>query len=104
MAQQESVAFGIEAWKVPRDKVEKGDIIGGSAWGAISEGKLQVAIKQFYPIILSCENVLKLKCEMQMLALIRHPNLVQFIAVVFDEQDVQRHPPYIIMELLDTSL
>ena len=104
LAQQESVAFGIEPWKVSRDKVEKGDVIGGGAWGAVSEGKLQVAIKQFYPIILSHANVLKLKREMRMLALIRHPNLVQFIAVVFDDQDVRRSAPYIITELLDTSL
>ena len=40
-----------------------------------------------------------------MLALIRHPNLLQFIAGAFDERG--RHhenPPYIITELLDTSL
>lgn len=103
-AQQESVAFGIEPWKVSRDKVEKGDVIGGGGWGAVSEGKLQVAIKQFYPNILSPTNVAKLKREMRMLALIRHPNLVQFIAVVFDDQDVHRRPPYIITELLDSSL
>ena len=105
LAQQESVSFGIEPWKVSRDKVEKGDVIGGGGWGAVSEGKLQVAIKQFYPTILSPPNVARLKREMRMLALIRHPNLVQFIAVVFDEQeDVQRSAPYIITELLDTSL
>ena len=103
-AQQESIAFGIEPWKVSRDKVKATGVIGGGGWGAVSKGKLQVAIKQFYPTILSPTNVDRLKREMRMLALIRHPNLVQFIAVVFDEQDVQRHPPYIIMELLETSL
>lgn len=104
-AQQESIAFGIEPWKVSRDKVEKGDVLDGGAWGVVSEGKLQVAIKQFYPIILSSPNVARLKREMRMLALIRHPNLVQFIAVVFNEQeDVRRSAPYIITELLDTSL
>ena len=40
-----------------------------------------------------------------MLALIRHPNLLQFIAAVFDEnEDHEQNPPYIITELLDTSL
>lgn len=104
LAQQEYIAFGIDPWKVTRDKVEISGVIGGGGWGAVSEGKLQVAIKQFYPTILSPTNVARLKREMQMLAMIRHPNLVQFVAVVFDERDVLRHPPYIITELLDTSL
>ena len=40
-----------------------------------------------------------------MLALICHPNLLQFIAAVFDEnEDHQKNPPYIITELLNVSL
>ena len=104
LAQQESVAFGIEPWKVSRDKVRISSVIGGGGWGAVSQGDLQVAIKQFYPNILSPENVVRLEREMRMLALIRHPNLVQFISVVFDKQDVQKYPPYIITELLQISL
>ena len=104
-AQQESVAFGIEPWKVPRDKVEVGDLIGGGGWGAVNEGKLKVAIKQFFPDILSQQNLARLQREMRLLALIRHPNLLQFIAAVFDKQgNHRRNPPYIITELLDTSL
>ena len=104
-AQQESVTFDIEPWKVPRNKVEVGDLIGGGGWGAVNEGKLKVAIKQFYPNILSEQNLARLRREMRLLALIRHPNLLQFIAAVFDEKgDPRRHPPYIITELLDTSL
>ena len=104
-AQQESIAFGIEPWKVPREDVEIGCIIGGGGWGAVHEGKLKVAVKQFYPNILSKQNLSRLKREMQMLALIRHPNLLQFIAAVFDENDDhKRNPPYIITELLDMSL
>ena len=105
-AQQESAAFGIEPWKVSRDQIRKqSEIIGGGGWGAVSRGTLQVAVKQFYPDILSPRNLLRIKREMEMLARVRHPNLVQFIGVVFDEQDdVSRNPPYIITELLDTSL
>ena len=104
-AQQESVAFGIEPWKVPHDKVEVGDLIGGGGWGAVNEGKLKVAIKQYFPDILSQQNLARLQREMQLLALIRHPNLLQFIAGTFDEQgNHRRNPPYIITELLDTSL
>ena len=103
--QQESVAFGIEPWKVPHDKVELGSLIGGGGWGAVNEGKLKVAVKQFYPNILSEVNLARLKREMRLLALIRHPNLLQFIAAAFDKGgNHRRNPPYIITELLDTSL
>ena len=103
--QQESVAFGIEPWKVSHDKVELGPLIGGGGWGAVNEGKVKVAVKQFYPNILSEQNLARLKREMRLLALIRHPNLLQFIAAAFDEQgEHRRKPPYIITELLDTSL
>lgn len=105
MAQEESSAFGINPWKVSRSSVQIGRIIGGGGWGAVHEGRLTVAIKQFYPNILSEQNLARLKREMRMLAVIRHPNLLQFIAVVFDEnEDHERNPPYIITELLDTSL
>ena len=104
-AQQESVAFGIKPWKVTHDKVELGHLLGGGGWGAVNEGKLKVAVKQFYPNILSEENLARLQREMRLLALIRHPNLIQFIAGAFDERDNhRRNPPYIVTELLDTSL
>ena len=104
-SQRESIAFGIEPWKVPRETVELRRMIGGGGWGAVHKGKLQVAVKQFYPNILSKQNLLRLKREMRMLALIRHPNLLQFIAAVFDEsEDHEQNPSYIITELLDTSL
>lgn len=105
-AQQESIAFGIQPWKVPRENVEIERIIGGGGWGVVSKGKLQVAVKQFHPNILSAQNLSRLKREMRMLALVRHPNLLQFIAVVFDDDDhdYEQNPPYIITELLDMSL
>ena len=104
-AQQESVAFGIEPWKVSQDKVELGRLIGGGGWGAVNEGKLKVAVKQIYPNIFSEQNLARLQREMQLLALIRHPNLLQFIAGAYDEHgDHPRSPPYIITELLDIIL
>ena len=104
-SQQESIAFGIEPWKVPREAVVLESVIGGGGWGSVHKGTLQVAVKQFYPNIMSEQNIARLKREMRMLALIRHPNLLQFIAAVFDEnEDHRRRPPYIITELLDTSL
>ena len=99
-ALQESIAFGIDPWKVNLEKV---DFLihevdrGGS--GEVIEGRLHVVIKRLYPIILSPVNVIGLMKEMQMLALLRHPNVLQFVAAVFD-----REVPYIITELLDTNL
>ena len=106
IAQEESVRFGIEPWKIARERVKSGGIIGGGGWGAVIEGELRVAIKQFYPAILSPPNVVRLKREMEMLARIRHPNLLQFIGVVFEERVnyYYGNPPYIITELLDMSL
>ena len=104
-AQQEVTASGIEPWKVSRDKIQVTHLIGGGGWGAVNEGRLRVAVKQIYPTILSEVNVRRLKREMQMLALVRHPNLVLFFAVVFDEKaDLRAFPPYVITELLDTDL
>lgn len=104
-SQQESLASGITPWKVARDKVELVKVIGGGGWGAVSEGRMKVAVKQIYPSILSQPNLVRLKREMQMLALIRHPNLVHFIAAVFDDLDDHCHnPPYIVTELLDINL
>ena len=87
------------------DKVDLGDLIGGGGWGAVNIGKLHVAIKHIYSNILSRENITRLKREMQLLALVRHPNLVLFFAAVFDEKaDLNTFRPYIITELLDIDL
>ena len=104
--EQEVIAFGIDPWKVSRDHmIEVTRLIGIGGWGAVQEGRLRVAVKQIHPPILSEVNVGRLKREMQMLALVRHPNLVLFFAVVFDEKaDLRDFPPYIITELLDTDL
>ena len=107
LSQQESIAFGLEPWKFSRDKIEIGKVIGGGGWGAVLKGDLKVAVKQFYPNIISPQNIARLRREMEMLARIRHPNLVQFIGVVFEEggsADIHKNPPYIITELLDMSL
>ena len=105
IAQQESTAFGIEPWKVSRSDVTLEKVIGGGGWGTVHKGKLQVAVKQFYPDILYKKNLDRFKREMQMLALVRHPNILQFIAVVFDESDdYEKNPPYIITEVLDMTL
>ena len=107
LAMEESATAVIEPWKFSRHQVETkpGGMVGGGGWGSVSKGVLQVAVKQFYPTVLSPPNLARLKREVKMLASIRHPNLVQFIGVVFEEdKNVSTNPPYIITELLDTSL
>jgi serine/threonine protein kinase len=107
LSQQESIAFGLQPWKISRERIKLGKVIGGGGWGAVSEGDLQVAVKQFYPTIISSQNLARLRREMEILARIRHPNLLQFIGVVFeddDNADIHSNPPYIITELLDMSL
>ena len=110
LQQKQSFTYELEPWKVSRDKVTLGEVIGGGGWGAVTKGDLKVAVKQFYSVILNSRNLTRLRREMEMLARIRHPNLVQFIAAVFEEDDkktivdVDENPPYIITELLDLSL
>ena len=104
-AQQEASAHDIEPWKVARAKVEVGDEIARGGWGSVSEGKVRVAVKQLHMAITSDRNIQRLRREMRILSQIRHPNLVQFIGAVFDEQAERlRAPPLIITELLDTNL
>ena len=107
LSQQESIAFGLQPWKISRERIKLRKVIGGGGWGAVSEGALKVAVKQFYPTIISSQNLARLRREMEILARIRHPNLLQFIGVVFeddDSADIHANPPYIITELLDMSL
>ena len=104
-AQKEASAHDIEPWKVARAKVEVGDEIARGGWGSVSEGKVRVAVKQLHMAIASERNIQRLRREMRILSQIRHPNLIQFIGAVFDEQAERlRAPPLIITELLDTNL
>ena len=95
----------IEPWKISRNKVEVRAGIDAGGWGAVSEGTVQVAVKRLHAPLLSQHNVDRFQREMRMLAQVRHPNLVQFIGVVFDES-VQRlqASPMIITELLEMNL
>ena len=62
--------------------------IGRGAWGSIFEGKYKdqlVAIKQPHQLILTPETIDRLQRGVQIMAQVHHPNLVRFIAAVFDE-------------------
>ena len=102
-AKKELAGHNIDVWKVSRDRVRMEKEIGNGGWGAVFEGKIRVAIKRLHPAILTPHNLTRLQREMRLLAEVRHPNLVQFIGAVVDEQ-VGTEPPLIITELLDMNL
>ena len=94
----------MDHWKVPRHHVtllEKS--LGGGAWGYVKEGKFRgqlVAVKCIHEAIVAQHTVRRVHREICTLSQVRHPNLVQFIAAVLDDQG----GPMIITELLDTTL
>ena len=95
---------------VSRNKVTIEDHIGKGAWGVVAKGKIghqSVAVKWPHPDLLKqFPNIVnRLRREVAIMAQVRHPNLVCFIAAVFDEEAEQlQKSPMIITELLDTNL
>ena len=97
----------VEVWNVPRGDVKIDKEIGVGGWGSISSGTFHgqaVAIKQLHPDIISSDNISRLRREVRLMANVRHPNILLFIAAVFDEAVDQLHPPLIVLELLDVDL
>ena len=97
---------GIEAWKVPRDEVQILGELDRGAWGVVARGRFRgqlVAVKSPHPTILNEHTIERLRREVRIMAQLHHPNLLHFIAAVFDNR-LPRLPPLIVMELLDTNL
>ena len=95
----------INPWKISCNKVKIQTLIDTGAWGSVSKGTMQVAVKQLHRLISNKRNLDRLQREMRMLAQVRHPNLVQFIGVVLDESAFNfQSPPMIITELLEMNL
>ena len=108
LIQPQSTLEAIQYWKAPRREIQIIREVGVGAWGSVSEGKYKdqlVAVKQPHRAILTSHIVKRLQREVQIMAQVRHPNLVRFIAAVFDDK-VQRleEPPMIVLELLDMNL
>ena len=103
VAQPQLPSTDVTPWTVPRTEVEIQDQIGGGAWGAVAKGRFlnqQVAVKWPYAAIINTQTLERLRREVRIMAEVRHPNLLRFIAAVFDDQT----PPLIITELLDMNL
>ena len=104
-AQQAPMTHAAEFWQVPRQQVilNMNHILGTGGWGYVVEGKFceqPVAVKCLHDLIREPEFVALIRKEISIMAQIRHPNLVLFIAAVMDDEG----DPLIISELLDTSL
>lgn len=102
---EESSATDIKYWEVSYKQVlTNKDTLGSRGWGKVEVGLLhgqKVAVKMLHSDIKSPYYNQLVRREISMLAKVRHPNLLLFIAGVLD------HPsgsPIIITELLDTSL
>ena len=94
---------------VNRTEVKVQTTIGEGAWGVVARGKFRgqpVAVKWPHPNLLQQypNMVERMQREVRIMAQVRHPNLVRFIAAVFDEAEQLQAPPMIITELLDTNL
>ena len=108
--QKNSVDVGskedISFWVVNKHEVELTDQrVGEGGWGTVSVGLFrgqEVAVKQLHAIIGNsdyCKDLVRR--EIGLMAKVRHPNLLLFIAAVLDTPSKS---PIIITELMETNL
>ena len=89
--------------EVSRIEVEIPGEMNLQAWGSDGEGRFRgqrVAVKLLHPDTLKDYTIARLRKETQASSLLRHPNLMQFIATVFDDEK----SPLIVTEFLQTNL
>ena len=96
----------ISFWVVSHNEVRPtGQVLGEGGWGRVVVGSFRgqdVAMKQLHSIISSsdyCKDLLRR--EISLMAKVRHPNLLLFMAAVLDSPS---NTPIIITELMDTNL
>ena len=102
---QQKIRTMEESWRVSHKEIiftkEK---LGKGAWGAIKVGifrEQRVAIKEMHELIISETTLELLHREINTMAQLRHPNLLQFIGAVLDDPSGN---PMIITEIMDISL
>lgn len=92
-------------WEIDREEIEISDVtIGIDRLGTIMKGNfrgIQVAVKKLHPDLVSEQNEKLVKWEINLLAQIRHPNLVLFLGAVISGKD---ESSFIITELMDMCL
>ena len=102
---QQKITAMEKSWKVSHKEITfTKDKLGKGAWGAIKVGifrEQRVAIKQMHELIIGETTLELLHREINTMAQLRHPNLLQFIGAVLDDPSGN---PMIIAEIMDTSL
>ena len=93
-------------WVVSHNEVRPtGQVLGEGGWGRVVVGSFRgqdVAMKQLHSIISSSDYYRDLlRREISLMAKVRHPNLLLFMAAVLDSPS---NTPIIITELMDTNL
>ena len=96
----------ISFWVVSHNEVRPtGQVLGEGGWGRVMVGSFRgqdVAMKQLHSIISSSDYYRDLlRREISLMAKVRHPNLLLFVAAVLDSPS---NTPIIITELMDTNL
>lgn len=95
-------------WQVERDDIEMTDItLGKGRLGIVMKGNfrgIEVAVKKLHPDLVSENNEKLIKWEINLLAQVRHPNLVLFLGAVISSPKAEDHASLIVTELLDVSL
>ena len=89
-------------WIVRRGEIElTGPQLGVGGWATVTVAKFRgavVAVKRIHNQIVSHHNIQLFQREMNIAAMLRHPNLVQFLGATMEGEMM------IIMELMSTSL
>ena len=97
-----SLSLSQPSWVVDKSEIIFTDkVLGKGGWGTVQVAKfrgLLVAAKCLHQEILSKYNIGLFKREMNLAAIARHPNLLQFIGATMEGK------PIILMELMPTSL
>ena len=96
----------ISFWVVSHNEVQPtGQVLGEGGWSRVVVGSFRgqdVAMKQLHSIISSSDYYRDLlRREISLMAKVRHPNLLLFMAAVLDSPS---NTPIIITELMDTNL
>lgn len=104
-ARQSTDSFrGDQPWMIKRGEIKLYDkVLGTGAWGKVVEGNFRgtkVAVKEIHEIIQSPHNRLLFEREITFATLVRHPCILQFLAVA----DYRSSKPMLVAELMDMSL
>ena len=94
-----------EFWRVSPQEVHvlEENVLGRGAWGYVAEGRFRgkrVAVKCLHQEILDPHTIQRVQREICTMAHVRHPNLLLFIAAVYEPGNA----PMIVTELLDMNL